>query len=802
MRKNVVYGGRVFSRKEFAEMLGISQTTAKKYLEEYNGKAEKIVEMLSSKMIYIYKGKQYTSIFELSQATGIDRRALTRILNDMPNKEGNIINVDELVENYYGTKITYTYKGIEYKTIKEAAKAVRMNHSTLAKYLKLANNDMEKAMGLFYEEHTYYTDNGIRYASQKDLADALGVTQKTLLKYIKEKGSIEKAVMAIRARVSEEYEWNDTKYDSFASLANAIGIPTITLKRILEKEADGDIDKAYEIYQERNAGKYYGYVYDGIEYDSIKEVLKAYGLTAQRYYKKIKENNGDFKKTIDELIQEKEEREEKKRQRDKEENEKEIAKERRKSERAQIQYIFGGVIYHTKADVSKASGISETTVSRLIEKYGNNLDIALEGREEPITYTYDGKTFNSIKALAKYTGKRELRLGRYIRKYNRDAEKAIFMMNLRDNRIQKKTTIADSKMSLQDTAIILGIKYSELVTCMNSGMTIDEIKENITSKTKNNLNKRSATIMYDNSMSLNQYCIENGLNYSCIYYAITEYGKTPQEAIENYKKNGQKVPKAWIFERYGVLLKHLLLSENVSSTKVVAIMRKDGVTLNEAIEHCIIRDYSRERDLDTAWQQEIYYFLTMDNFSKEEREVFIKEFYVTEEELDCVEAIKSKVNVIERKKLLFEFAECIKNKVFPQEELVELMNLYDITNDEIDTIYLELYTRFKSGVLLAEQEPEAIKTNKVNEYIRNWGEMVDEQKAAVKQEMPEEYEYIVKMFDEICSYKNLLSEIRNDKAVESRMRASVHTNVVTNMEVRKDLEIELTQLLDITAVKE
>lgn len=102
----------------------------------------------------------------------------------------------------------------------------------------------------------------------------------------------------------------------------------------------------------------------------------------------------------------------------------------------------------------------------------------------------------------------------------------------------------------------------------------------------------------------------------------------------------------------------------------------------------------------------------MDNFSKEDKESFIKEFYVTKEELDCVAEIKSKIDIIERKKLLFEFAECIKNKVFPQEELADLMYLYDITNDEIDIIYLELYTRFKSGVLLTEEEPELIKINK------------------------------------------------------------------------------------------
>ena len=81
MRKKVEYIGKEFTRKEFAKMLGISPTTCNKYLEEYNGDAEKIVEMLNNKTIYVYKDKQYTSMLELSKATGINRRTLTKLID-------------------------------------------------------------------------------------------------------------------------------------------------------------------------------------------------------------------------------------------------------------------------------------------------------------------------------------------------------------------------------------------------------------------------------------------------------------------------------------------------------------------------------------------------------------------------------------------------------------------------------------------------------------------------------------------------------------------------------------------------
>lgn len=79
--------------------------------------------------------------------------------------------------------------------------------------------------------------------------------------------------------------------------------------------------------------------------------------------------------------------------------------------------------------------------------------------------------------------------------------------------------------------------------------------------------------------------------------------------------------------------------------------------------------------------------------------------------------------------------------------------------------------------------------------------MTDEEKAVVKQEMPEEYEDIIKVFNEICSCKNSLSALRYEKEVKNRMRNCVYTNVGENMETRRDLETEPTKLLYITIVQ-
>lgn len=393
--EKIVYLGKSYTQSGFAKLFGVSSTTVSKYLKENNNDAEMVAKQLMSKKQYKYKGNIYASDNKLSEATGINRRTLKRLIKEIIHTEERIIEVDKIVENYYNTQKTYKYKDETYKTVKEAAEAVELDQATLSKYLKLANYDMGKAMELFYEEHTYYTDNdnGIKYTTQQDLADALGVNVNTLRKYIEDNGSVEKAVQAIRWNTRKEYTWKDKKYHSLESLSKAMGISRPTLKRILEDEANGNVDKAYKIYIERNKGKYQGYEYKDIEYGSIKKVLKAYGLTQQNYYQKIKEDDKkEFKQIIDELIKEKREKERVEREREEKAAKKQKEKEQRKSEKENKQYIYKKTVYNTIVAVSKASGMDRNKINRLVKKYGNNIDIALQKEEaSKTTYTYDKK---------------------------------------------------------------------------------------------------------------------------------------------------------------------------------------------------------------------------------------------------------------------------------------------------------------------------------------------------------------------------------------------------------------------------
>ena len=51
----------------------------------------------------------------------------------------------------------------------------------------------------------------------------------------------------------------------------------------------------------------------------------------------------------------------------------------------------------------------------------------------------------------------------------------------------QKVTIRNTELSLSDLSIVLGIKESELLNMLNSGMKIDDIKKVKNWKTKKNL---------------------------------------------------------------------------------------------------------------------------------------------------------------------------------------------------------------------------------------------------------------------------------------------------------------------------
>lgn len=134
--------------------------------------------------------------------------------------------------------------------------------------------------------------------------------------------------------------------------------------------------------------------------------------------------------------------------------------------------------------------------------------------------------------------------------------------------------IKGGNINLYDLSIILGIRYSELINSLNAGMSIEEIKAQNPDSSKRMKLKQEYTTL-SNGQTLLEYCIENGLNYAFIYRTINTYGKTLEEAVQEYKKNGSNMPAKWIFEKYGLVLRHLMTNNSIDIQRVVDYLRKN-----------------------------------------------------------------------------------------------------------------------------------------------------------------------------------------------------------------------------------
>ena len=358
----------------------------------------------------------------------------------------------------------------------------------------------------------------------------------------------------------------------------------------------------------------------------------------------------------------------------------------------------------------------------------------------------------------------ETTLDRYYKKYG-NIDKAVYMAKIQRKRTQK-IKMKNSSLGLSDLSIILGIKESELINMLNSGMSIEEIKQQ-----KPNRNRRSTlkqeTLKLPNGQPLLDFCIENGLNFSCIYYAINTYGKSIEDAIEEYRKNGQNIPQQWIFEKYGILLKHLLLQNNINSQRVVSYMRKENISINDALEEYVIRRNCRNLDLDYEWIHELYGVLT-DEKMTEEYDDFKRTFFVSEEEENCIIESYDEIEGVQRKLLLYEIAEAFREGVFEESEKGELLRIFDITDKEVETIFLDLYNGFGNKISLSESQQK--RRDIIVGITKKWYYMTEAERTGVlgKENIsPEERKNIEDLSSNIVKYQNALhAAINKEKEKE------------------------------------
>ena len=438
---------------------------------------------------------------------------------------------------------------------------------------------------------------------------------------------------------------------------------------------------------------------------------------------------------------------------------------KKKAEEAKVTYKGES---RTITSVAKELGISKETLKKYYKK-SESIEKAIEMfnknkqevEDSKIEYKGDHKF---LKAIAREEAVAETTLTRYFQKYN-NIDKAVFMAKIQREK-SKRVKIKGGNVNLYDLSIILGVKYSELINCLKNGMSIEEIKKQKPNNSKRMKLKQEYTIL-SSGQTLLEYCVENGLNYAFIYRAINTYGKTIEEAVQEYRKNGSNMPRNWVFEKYGVLLRHLMTSSNIDIQRVVDYMRKEQISMSEAIEKYVIRRNSKDNKLDSDWMQEVYGILTDENMS-DEYEEFKNTFYIDETEEECIIKSQREIQTLERKLLLFEIAEVIEENTFSIEELPELLQIYEVQADEVETIFLDLYSKFEKGIILGEEQAQLKRREVLNEITRKWYYLGQEERERILKDnevTDEEKQMIVNTSNEIVKYKGMLKIGEKDKIV-------------------------------------
>lgn len=568
------------------------------------------------------------------------------------------------------------------------------------------------------------------------IAKRIGISRETLNKHYMSTGNIYEAEKICKKIIEDKQasliDYNGEKL-AIQTIAKKVGIKDAkTLKKYYEQT--GDIHKAIEKCNESKIE------YNG-EQLTLDAIAKREGLkrdTLERYYN----NTGNIYDAVKVCLQNKKD-----------------------AEDAKVTYKGEP---RTITSIARELGISKGTLKKYYEKTGN-IEEAIELYNKNKQETEDSKIeykgeYKFLKAIAREEDVAETTLTRYFQKYG-NIDKAVFMAKIQREK-SRQVKIKGVNVNIYDLSIILGIKYSELINCLNSGMSIEEIKAQNQNSSKR-MKLKQEYIILSNGQTLLEYCVENGLNYAFIYRSINTYGKTIEEAVQEYRKNGSNMPSNWIFEKYGLLLRHLMTSNSIDIQRVVDYMRKEQISMSEAIEKYIIRRNSKNEKLDADWVQEVYGVLT-DGKMSDEYEEFKKTFYIDEKEEKCITKSQREIQALERKLLLFEIAEAIRENVFSAEEVPELLQIYEVQTDEIETIFLDLYSKFEKGIMLGEEQAKMKRRNLLNGITRKWyylGQEERESKLADNGVTDEERQMIIDISSKIVKHKSMLKIEEKDKIV-------------------------------------
>ena len=333
--------------------------------------------------------------------------------------------------------------------------------------------------------------------------------------------------------------------------------------------------------------------------------------------------------------------------------------------------------------ICKIHDLERHAVTKYYEKYKDidkAIELAKESKEKQNgTIEYNGKKM-TISGIANLEDIKRDSLKKYYEQYN-NINKAVLIAKEAQRR-RREAIYKNGKTSIDSFAKYHNLSVLKVEELLDNGNTLDSIEKDLEKENKKEF------LMY-NGTSLYKYCLDNGYNYWVISYMIEKYKVPVEDAVFEYKRNGQQIPHKWIYEKYGILFKHLMLKYGYDSNRIIKLINFEGYTLEEALVKLIFINDSKLSTIESNWLYDLYEFIN----ASSPYEVF----YVSEEEKEVLRKKHFFIEKVKRDLLLYELSEVI--DIWSKEELFEMFTIYDITDKEIVTIYSELYQPFNNGLI-------------------------------------------------------------------------------------------------------
>lgn len=273
-------------------------------------------------------------------------------------------------------------------------------------------------------------------------------------------------------------------------------------------------------------------------------------------------------------------------------------------------------------------------------------------------------------------------------------------------------------------------------------INIEKLMNDLT-KTRTEGKAASNKVLTYHGKTLRQFCIENAYNYEVVSRAIKLHQFCENDTLEQlihralltYQKQGQRQPATWIYEKYGTLIKHILLYLKLDADRILYNMNKYMITLEEAIRHEVFKR-NREKQ-ENEWLEELYEYLIEEiaTGKKEEQTttdiadmfwILAEEYHLTKEEMTILW------------NAFADYVKTIKNYCIVEvgletdpEAKVEKIKDYNLEIEDIEESFF-IPLEFDQKVLIGRKSELYQRRQLLRQYIIDWDYYTEEEKEYIK----------------------------------------------------------------------